>query len=226
MLEDFWYHGIRPSGLLGGLFRFLDYFRSAFYLVWDAAAGLRVLLPQYGGLDDDDSTDGAAHEPRKGRGGRRRRLLDRGSDTIPELKIMLSPGSAPGASVAAAAGSGEVGNDEAIRKRRRRPCQFCGVVHIKGGRRLANGGYCHGIDPAFLDDADYPPGWLVYDPILGVTRKDVVDQKRRDDVDRKNAAMATKTIDSATRISKENEMTKRIQERDSNPTEEKKDTED
>lgn len=32
------------------------------------------------------------------------------------------------------------------------------------------------LPPAFLKDEDYPPGWLVYDPILGVVSKEEADK--------------------------------------------------
>jgi len=36
------------------------------------------------------------------------------------------------------------------------------------------------IEPAFLDEKDYPPGWLVYHPSLGVVPKDEADKFDRD----------------------------------------------
>lgn len=36
------------------------------------------------------------------------------------------------------------------------------------------------IEPAFLDEKDYPPGWLVYHPRLGVVPKDEADKFDRD----------------------------------------------
>jgi len=32
------------------------------------------------------------------------------------------------------------------------------------------------IEPAFLNEKDYPPGWLVYHPVLGVVKKEEADQ--------------------------------------------------
>jgi hypothetical protein len=32
------------------------------------------------------------------------------------------------------------------------------------------------IEPAFLNEKDYPPGWLVYHPVLGVVAKEEADQ--------------------------------------------------
>jgi hypothetical protein len=36
------------------------------------------------------------------------------------------------------------------------------------------------IEPAFLDEKDYPPGWLVYHPVLGVVTKEEADQHDRE----------------------------------------------
>lgn len=35
------------------------------------------------------------------------------------------------------------------------------------------------LEPAFLRDEDYPPGWLVFDPVLGVVTKTEADNYRR-----------------------------------------------
>jgi hypothetical protein len=35
------------------------------------------------------------------------------------------------------------------------------------------------LEPAFLRDEDYPPGWLVFDPVLGVVSKAEADNYRR-----------------------------------------------
>jgi hypothetical protein len=35
------------------------------------------------------------------------------------------------------------------------------------------------LEPAFLRDEDYPPGWLVFDPVLGVVSKTEADNYRR-----------------------------------------------
>jgi hypothetical protein len=35
------------------------------------------------------------------------------------------------------------------------------------------------IEPAFLNEEDYPPGWLVYHPVLGVVPKEEADQYDR-----------------------------------------------
>lgn len=32
------------------------------------------------------------------------------------------------------------------------------------------------LEPTFLKDEDYPPGWLVYDPILGIISKEELDK--------------------------------------------------
>ena len=36
------------------------------------------------------------------------------------------------------------------------------------------------LEPAFLRDDDYPPGWLVFDPILGVVSKAEADKDKRE----------------------------------------------
>ena len=36
------------------------------------------------------------------------------------------------------------------------------------------------IEPAFLDEKDYPPGWLVYHPLLGVVTKEEADNHDRE----------------------------------------------
>lgn len=36
------------------------------------------------------------------------------------------------------------------------------------------------LEPAFLNDVDYPPGWLVFDPVLGVISKAEADKYKRE----------------------------------------------
>jgi hypothetical protein len=36
------------------------------------------------------------------------------------------------------------------------------------------------IEPAFLNEQDYPPGWLIYHPVLGVVAKEEADQYDRE----------------------------------------------
>ena len=184
-LEDLWYYG---GGPLSILFDVLGYFRSGFLIVFDAVASLRLILPMYGGIDDDDSVGGLERRHHgydssdegattgRGRGGRRRRLYERGSEssTVPDLEVVPLPGSDTSTAAQDAPGS----RNESNKRKDKRPCHLCGLVHTRGGRRLVNGGYCHGIDPAFLTTSDYPSGWLVYDPIHGVLPKDIVDKKR------------------------------------------------
>ena len=40
------------------------------------------------------------------------------------------------------------------------------------------------IEPAFLNDQDYPPGWLVYHPLLGVVSKEDADKYDKDQQER------------------------------------------
>ena len=42
---------------------------------------------------------------------------------------------------------------------------------------MTNGGYCHSIDPAFQQESEYPPEWLVYDSSSGVLPKSEADKK-------------------------------------------------
>mmetsp|Transcript_3012 Transcript_3012/g.6957 ORF Transcript_3012/g.6957 Transcript_3012/m.6957 type:complete len:346 (+) Transcript_3012:152-1189(+) len=178
-LQDLWYSGGGPFAMLSDVY---GYVRFAFLVAMDAVASLRLILPMYGGIDDDDSVGGLGMHgdddegaaAGRGRGGRRRRLYERNSEsaTIPNLEVTPLSGT----NSATSKGSDSCSKSSEVTEKRR--CRLCGLVHTKGGRRLVNGGYCHGIDPAFLDVNDYPSGWLVYDPIHGVSRKDVLDKKR------------------------------------------------
>ena len=42
------------------------------------------------------------------------------------------------------------------------------------------------IEPAFLNDEDYPPGWLVFDPVLGVVSKSEADSFKREHEQKRN----------------------------------------
>ena len=178
-LEDMWYYG---DGLFATLSDLYGYVRFAFLVALDTIASLRLILPVYGGIDDDDSVGGLGtrgdddmrEAAGRRRGGRRRRLYERDSESattsIPELELIPQPGGSRTSS------RGSDGNSKPNAEKRR--CRLCGLIHIRGGRTLVNGGYCHGIDPAFLNLKDYPSGWLVYDPIYGVLPKSIADKKR------------------------------------------------
>lgn len=140
---------------------------------WDAVAAFASLITPLYGVDDDDSLCGPDESSDvgtlSGRGGRRRRrFMDRGSDlaNIPALDVVKIPDRDAGPSQ----DDGDVGDGTASgsttkkgRRKKRRPCHLCGLVHTKGGRRMTNGGYCHRIDPAFRQESEYPSEWLVYD---------------------------------------------------------------
>ena len=154
---------------------------------WDAVAALASFITPLCGIDDDDSLCGPDESSDvgalSGRGGRRRRrFMDRGSDlaNIPALDVIKMPDRDAGPS----RDNGDVGDGTASgsttkkgRRKKRRPCHLCGLVHTKGGRRMTNGGYCHSIDPAFQQESEYPPEWLVYDSSSGVLPKSEADKK-------------------------------------------------
>mmetsp|Transcript_29835 Transcript_29835/g.87055 ORF Transcript_29835/g.87055 Transcript_29835/m.87055 type:complete len:374 (+) Transcript_29835:161-1282(+) len=155
---------------------------------WDAVAALASIMTPLYGVDDDDSLCGPPDESSdvgalSGRGGRRRRrFMERGSDlaNIPALEDVKLPDRGAGP-----AQDDDVGDDAASgiatkkgRRKKKRPCRLCGLVHTKDGRRMANGGYCHGIDPAFRQGSEYPSEWLVYDALSGVLSKELADRQQ------------------------------------------------
>ena len=155
---------------------------------WDAVAALASFITPLYGVDDDDSLCGLDESSDvgtlSGRGGRRRRrFMDRGSDlsNIPALDVVKMPDQNAGPSQ----DDGDVGDGTASgsttkkgRRKKRRPCHLCGLVHTKGGRRMTNGGYCHRIDPAFRQESEYPSEWLVYDSTTeSVLPKSVADKQ-------------------------------------------------
>lgn len=163
--------------------------KSAVLVGWDTVTTLASIMTPLYGVDDDDSLCGHPDEssddvgPLSGRGGRRRRrFLERGSDSanIPALEIIPLPDQDGGPT-----NDDDVGEDangrvtKKGRRRKKRPCRFCGIVHMKGCRRMTNGGYCHGIDPAFRDESEYPSEWLVYDASSGVVLKRLADEKQK-----------------------------------------------
>jgi hypothetical protein len=57
----------------------------------------------------------------------------------------------------------------------------CDMVETKNSTKRSPPSLCFDeIEPAFLDDQDYPPGWLVYHPRLGVVSKEEADKYDRE----------------------------------------------
>ena len=175
--------------LIGALRGAFSHIKAAVLVGWDTVTTLASVMTPLYGVDDDDSLCGHPDESSddvgalSGRGGRRRRrFLERGSDSanIPALEIIPLPDQDGGPT-----NDDDVGEDangrvnKKGRRKKNRPCRFCGIVHIKGGRRMTNGGYCHGIDPAFRDESEYPSEWLVYDASSGVVLKRLADEKQK-----------------------------------------------
>ena len=161
--------------------------KAAVLVGWDTLTALASMVAPLYGVDDDDSLCGHPDESSdvgalSGRGGRRRRrFLERGSDLadIPALEIVKLPDqdnrpANDDDDVREDAGGSETKKG---RRKNKRPCRHCGIVHTKGGRRMSNGGYCHGIDAAFRHESEYPSEWLVYDASSGVVLKRLADQK-------------------------------------------------
>ena len=163
--------------------------KAAVIVGWDTITTLASIMTPLYGVDDDDSLCGHPDESSddvgalsgRGGGGRRRhRFLGSDSANIPALEIVPLPDQDGGST-----NDDDVGEDtngrvtKKGRRKKKRPCRFCGIVHIKGGRRMTNGGYCHGIDPAFRDESEYPSEWLVYDASSGVVLKRLADEKQK-----------------------------------------------
>lgn len=53
------------------------------------------------------------------------------------------------------------------------------IEKMNSTQRIPPSSYGDEIEPAFLDEQDYPPGWLVYHPLLGVVSKDEADSYDR-----------------------------------------------
>jgi hypothetical protein len=158
---------------------------AAVLVGWDTLVALASIMTPLYGVDDDDSLCGHPDESSEfgalsGRGGRRRRrLMERGSAlaNIPALEIVKLPDQDDGPVHDDHVGEDASGSaTKKGRRKKKRPCHLCGVVHTKGGRRMKNGGYCHEIDPAFRQESEYPSEWLVYDASSGVLPKGFADK--------------------------------------------------
>lgn len=171
---------VRGGRLVERLTHLIEFLSSRFYHVADILSTLRMMLPAYSGIYDDDSIglgmtesddfDAGGVSARRGRGGRRRRG-GLGSSSIPGLEIVPeSSGEELGVTAE---------NDDTDIAKNMQPCNFCGMSHQRGEKGLLNGGYCHHIEPAFSHEEAYPSDWLVYDCKYGILTKTVGDEKAR-----------------------------------------------
>jgi hypothetical protein len=123
-----------------------------------------------------DPENAAALSPARNRV-RRRRIRRETSSSMPELEDVPDSeqtGGPPGGFPENSSSFAINGTSDAIRNRHAEP-EILRRNNVPIPQQRAND-----IEPAFLNDRDYPPGWMVYHRVLGVVPKTEADRYDRD----------------------------------------------
>lgn len=150
-----------------------DYSRTYFQIGIEMLRNMRLLLTSSTGVYAEDDAGGltlAARSTKNGRNKRRRRFNEPSCSSMPELEEAPID-DANGGEIKAEYAS------EPIKSLQTKPIENEKEKALPAPRPKKR----DEIEPAFLKEEDYPPGWLVYHPVLGVVPKTEADRYREEE---------------------------------------------
>lgn len=150
------------------VFEIWDYARSYLQMAMEILRNMRLLLTSSMGMFGREDVDVATRDTSRSNNGKnkRRRIFHEASsmpgleeDPAVTITIAQQKGQSHSDAKLSGAPAAGGGNDDET------------TLPVKATRVNRDN-----IEPAFLKDEDYPPGWLVYHPVLGVVPKTEADQ--------------------------------------------------